>query len=129
MLVKGKKFDKIAAIESRGYVFAAPLALKLGCGLVMIRKPGKLPFDKITESYDLEYGSSSIEVHKDAIAPGERVLIVDDLLATGGTMGAAARLVEKLGGKVSGIVFMIELDELKGREKLNGYEIKSLLHY
>jgi adenine phosphoribosyltransferase len=128
-LVKNKKIDKVAAIESRGFIFAAPLALKLGCGFVIIRKPGKLPAETIKESYDLEYGSNTIEVHKDAIKKGEKVLLVDDLLATGGTMCAAVKLVEKLGGKVEQILFVIELTFLKGKEKLRKYNVSSLLEY
>ncbi|MFH2021447.1 MAG: adenine phosphoribosyltransferase [archaeon] len=128
-LVKGMKIDKIAAIESRGYIFGAPLALKLNCGLVVIRKPGKLPYKKLSESYDLEYGSSTIEMHEDAIKKGEKVLLIDDLLATGGTMKAAINLVEKVGGVVTKILFVIELDFLNGIQKLEGYDAESLLHY
>ncbi len=127
--VKGKKYDKVAAIESRGYIFAAPLALKLNAGLVLIRKPGKLPADTISESYSLEYGKNTLELHKDAIKKGEKILLVDDLLATGGTMNAAVNLVEKLGGKVETIQFVIELTFLKGLEKFKKYEVKSLLKY
>ena len=113
----GKKIDKIAAPEARGFVFAAPLALELNAGLVLLRKPGKLPFETISESYDLEYGSNTIEMHKDSIKPGDRVLLLDDLLATGGTVAAARRLVEKAGGIAVGAAFLIELVDLKGREK------------
>jgi len=111
------KIDKIAAPEARGFVFAAPLALELNAGIVLLRKPGKLPFETISESYDLEYGSNTIEMHKDSIKPGDRVLVLDDLLATGGTVTAARRLVEKAGGIVIGAAFLIELVDLKGREK------------
>lgn len=128
-LVKDKKYDKVAAIESRGYIFAAPLALRLNTGLVMIRKPGKLPAETISESYSLEYGKNTLEIHKDAIKKGEKILLVDDLLATGGTMRAAANLVEKLGGKVETILFVIELTFLKGEEKFKNYDVKSLLKY
>lgn len=126
---KDKKIDKVAGIESRGFIFAAPLALKLGCGFVPLRKPNKLPAEKVSESYDLEYGKNTIEIHKDAILPGERVLIVDDLLATGGTMGAAVSLVEKLGGKVVSVQFLVELNFLNGREKLKGHDIFSIVRY
>jgi len=128
-LVKNKKIDKVAAIESRGLIFGAPLALKLGSGFVIMRKPGKLPADVISESYSLEYGTNSIEVHKDAIKKGEKVLLVDDLLATGGTMKAAVDLVEKLGGKIESILFVVELTFLNGRAKLKKYDVKSLLEY
>ena len=128
-LIKDKKIEKVAAIESRGYLFAIPLALKLNCGFAMIRKPGKLPSKKIAESYDLEYGSNTIEIHEDAVKQGENVLLIDDLLATGGTMKAAIKLVEKLGGKVAATLFMVELTFLKGRDRLKGYENLSLLKY
>ena len=128
-LVSNKKITKVAAIESRGYIFAAPLAIKLGAGLVIIRKPKKLPAETISESYELEYGTNTIEVHKDAISKGDRVLLVDDLLATGGTMAAAVNLIEKLGGNVTEILFLIELTFLKGRDKLKGHNVVSLLKY
>ncbi len=128
-LIKNKKIDKIAAIESRGFLFAIPLALKLNCGFAIIRKPGKLPYKKISESYDLEYGSNTIEMHEDAIEKGENILLFDDLLATGGTMKAAVNMVEKLGGKVDSILFLVELTFLKGRDKLQGYDVNSLLMY
>ena len=128
-LIKNRKIDKIAAIESRGFLFAIPLALKLNCGFAIIRKPGKLPYKKISESYDLEYGSNTIEMHEDAIEKGETVLLFDDLLATGGTMKAAANMVEKLGGKIDLILFLVELTFLKGRDKLQNYNVKSLLMY
>ena len=128
-LIKDKKFDKVAAIESRGFIFAVPLALKLGCGFAIIRKPGKLPHTKISESYDLEYGSNTIEMHDDSIKQDENVLLVDDLLATGGTMTAAINLVEKLGGKVEAILFLVELTFLNGRDKLGNHNIQSLLKY
>ena len=128
-LIKNRKIDKIAAIESRGFLFAIPLALKLNCGFAIIRKPGKLPYKKISASYDLEYGSNTIEMHEDAIEKGETVLLFDDLLATGGTMKAAANMVEKLGGKIDLILFLVELTFLKGRDKLQNYNVKSLLMY
>jgi adenine phosphoribosyltransferase len=127
-LVKDRKFDKVAAIESRGFIFAGPLALKLGCGVVLIRKPGKLPGEKISESYSLEYGTNTIEMHKDAVSKGEKILLVDDLLATGGTMKAAANMVEKLGGKVETILFLVELTFLNGRKNLKG-NVLSVLKY
>jgi adenine phosphoribosyltransferase len=123
------KIDKVLAIEARGFVFGGVLAYKLGCGFVPARKPGKLPFRCVREEYTLEYGSNSLEIHEDSIQRGEKVLIVDDLLATGGTALAAAKLVEKLGGEVSAIEFLIELDFLHGREKLSGYKVNSLITY
>lgn len=128
-LVKDKKIDKVAAIESRGFIFAVPLAMKLDAGFAIIRKPDKLPHKKISETYDLEYGSNKIEMHKDAIEKGENVLIVDDLLATGGTATAAVNLIEKVGGNVSAALFLVELTFLKGRNKLKNYEVLSVLKY
>ena len=125
---KGKGITKVCGIESRGYVFGSLIAYLLGAGFVLIRKPGKLPAKTIKETYDLEYGKDTIEMHEDAINKGEKVLIVDDLLATGGTALAAAHLVEKAGGKVEGIAFVIELTHaLHGREKLKGYNVFTLL--
>ncbi len=121
--------DLIVGIESRGFLFGAPVALALGIGFVPVRKIGKLPAQTIQEEYALEYGTAIVEVHRDAIHPGQRVLIVDDLLATGGTAAAAAKLVEKLGGKVVGFSFLIELAFLSGRGTLSGYEVHSLLTY
>ncbi|HUU06440.1 MAG TPA: adenine phosphoribosyltransferase [Patescibacteria group bacterium] len=123
------KIDKVLGIEARGFIFAGVLAYKLGCGFVPARKPGKLPYRTIREEYTLEYGSNALEIHEDAIKPGEKVLIVDDLLATGGTALAAAGLAEKLGGEVAGIEFLIELGFLKGREKLAKYPVNSLITY
>ena len=123
------KVDRIVAIEARGYIFGAPLAYKLGAGFVPIRKPGKLPAKTISESYELEYGTNTLEIHEDGIEPGQRVLVIDDLLATGGSARAAINLVERLGGKVIGVAFLIELDFLHGREKLVGYDVQSLIHY
>lgn len=128
-LAKNKKITKVAGIESRGFILGGLLAEKLKAGFVPIRKPGKLPAEKISESYSLEYGTDSIEIHKDAILPGDIVLLHDDLLATGGTMEAACKLIEKLGGKVVQISFLIELTFLKGRDKLKGYEVHSLIKY
>jgi adenine phosphoribosyltransferase len=123
------KIDKVMGIEARGFIFAGVLAYKLGCGFVPARKPGKLPYRTIREEYTLEYGTNALEIHEDAFKAGEKVLIVDDLLATGGTALAAALLVEKLGGEVAGIEFLIELDFLKGREKLAKYPVHSLITY
>jgi adenine phosphoribosyltransferase len=125
----GTGVDVVAAIESRGFIFGAPLALRLGAGFVPVRKPGKLPSKSISDSYTLEYGTNTLELHEDAIQPGQRVLVVDDLLATGGSARAAVNLVERLGGTVVGVAFLVELDFLHGREKLNGYPILSLIHY
>ncbi|HDS74287.1 MAG TPA: adenine phosphoribosyltransferase [Firmicutes bacterium] len=127
--VSGYQIDKVAGIESRGFIFGTPLALKLGVGFVPIRKPGKLPADTIREEYTLEYGTNAIEMHSDALEPGDRVLIVDDLLATGGTACAAAKLIERGGGKVAALAFVIELTFLEGRKKLEGYEIVDLVTY
>ena len=121
--------DVVVAIESRGFIFGAPLAYKLGAGFVPVRKPGKLPADTISESYTLEYGTNTLEMHRDAIEPGQRVLVVDDLLATGGSARAAVNLVEQLGGEVVGVAFMIELGFLHGRDKLEGYNVLSLIYY
>ena len=128
-LVKDIDIDYIVAIESRGYLLGSPLAYKLNKGLVIVRKPGKLPAKVERIEYGLEYGSDALEIHKDAIKEGQKVLIVDDLLATGGTVEAAIKLIEKLGGEVVGLAFLIELDELKGREKLKGYKVFNLLNY
>lgn len=119
----------IAGPESRGFIFGCPIAKDLGVGFVPIRKPNKLPRETINVSYDLEYGSNTLCMHKDAIKPGQKVVIVDDLLATGGTMKAAIELVEKLGGVVVGLAFLIELEDLNGRELLKGYNVKALLKY
>jgi adenine phosphoribosyltransferase len=121
--------EVVAGIESRGFIFGAPLAYQLGVGYVPVRKPGKLPAKTIAESYSLEYGTNTVEVHVDAIAPGQKVLVIDDLLATGGTAKATCSLVEKLGGQVAGVAFVIELNFLHGREKLKGYNVFSLLQY
>lgn len=124
-----KKADVVVGVESRGFVLGSPVALKLGKGFVPVRKVGKLPHETIQCEYALEYGTSVVEIHKDAITPGQRVLIVDDLLATGGTAAASVKLVEELGGQVAGIVFLIELAFLNGREKLPGYDVKSFITY
>lgn len=121
--------DVVASIEARGFLFASPLAYCIGKPLIPIRKGGKLPFKTHTVSYTLEYGSDSVQVHTDAINQGQRVVIVDDLLATGGTMSAAVKLVEQAGGLVAGLAVLIELTELKGREMLKGYDTFSLIEY
>jgi len=125
----GRKIDRVVGIEARGFIFAPAVAYALKAGFVPIRKPKKLPAATERMEYALEYGSDVIEIHRDAIEPGQNVLIVDDVLATGGTAAAAARLVEKLGGKVAGLAFVIELDFLKGRDKLPGHRVDALLHY
>jgi len=126
---KNRDIDKIVGIEARGFIVGAPIADRLGVGFVPARKVGKLPGRKMSVEYELEYGREGLEIHSDAILKGERVLIVDDLLATGGTAKAAGLLVEKLGGKVVGFAFVTELGYLKGREKLTGYEIHSLARF
>ncbi|GAB4298901.1 MAG: adenine phosphoribosyltransferase [Ignavibacteriaceae bacterium] len=128
-LSEGRKIDKVAAIESRGFIFGAMLAKELNAGFIPIRKPGKLPAKKISESYQLEYGTDAVEIHADSINKGETVLLHDDLLATGGTALAACKLIEKLGGRVEQISFIIELTFLKGKEKLKDYEVHSLIAY
>jgi len=128
-LAKEKGITKVAGIESRGFILGGALAQKLNAGFVPIRKPKKLPAETISASYELEYGTDKIEIHKDAIVPGDKVLLHDDLLATGGTMEAAVKLIEQLGGEVVQISFIIELDFLKGKEKLKNYEVHSLIHY
>lgn len=125
----GKKIDKVVAIESRGFIFGAPLAERLGAGLIPVRKPGKLPSDKIEAKYNLEYGSDGLAIHKDALSSGERVLIVDDLLATGGTVLTTVNLVRQLKGDIHGLAFVIELVGLKGREKLKDIPITALISY
>lgn len=126
---RGQGIDKIAAIESRGFIFGAPLAVELGCGLVPVRKLGKLPRATASRVYVLEYGTNHLEIHADAISPGDRVLVVDDLLATGGTAGATVEIVEELGGRVAGVAFLIELTALKGRQALGDREVFSLISY
>lgn len=121
--------DVVLGIEARGFFFAPTVAHAIGKGFVPVRKPKKLPWETESVEYALEYGTDKLEIHKDAIKPGQRVLIVDDVLATGGTAAAVAQLVEKLGGKVAGFAFVIELDFLNGRDRLNGYAIHSLVHY
>ncbi len=121
--------DGFAAIESRGFLFAAPLADRQGKGLTILRKPGKLPADTISVSYELEYGTATLEAHRDALAPGTAIMIVDDLLATGGSAAAAGRLVRELGGKVAGYLFLVELGDLGGRDRLTDAPVFSLVKY
>jgi adenine phosphoribosyltransferase len=121
--------EYVAAVEARGFIFGAAVAKKLGAGFVPIRKKGKLPFKTESITYDLEYGTDTLEVHNDAVKKGAKVLMVDDLLATGGTMAAACKLIEKIGGRIEGIVFLIELCELAGRDKLSGYKINTIISY
>lgn len=125
----GQGIEAVVGIESRGFMFGAPLALALGCGFIPIRKPGKLPYRKIRVDYALEYGTDSLEVHEDAIRPGQRVLLIDDLLATGGTAAAALRLIEQLQGVVAAAAFVVELGFLEGRSKLTGVPVSSLVQY
>ena len=126
---RGAGIDTIAAVESRGFIFGAPLAYELGVAFVPVRKLGKLPAETITEEYDLEYGTAAVELHRDALSPGARVLIVDDLLATGGTIRATCNLIEKVGAEVVGLAFLVELTFLKGRERLQGYDVTALIAY
>ncbi len=126
---RGLDIDMVIGVESRGFIFGAPLAYQLGVGFIPVRKPNKLPSEKVAVSYDLEYGQDTLEMHKDAIGEGHNVLIVDDLLATGGTARAVVDLVEGVGGKVAGLHFVVELNFLKGREKFDGYDVKSLVNY
>jgi len=128
-LVKDKQIDVICGPEARGFVVGAPLAYALGVGFVPIRKSGKLPYETIEAKYDLEYGKDTLAMHKDAIQPGQRVLIADDLLATGGTISTCIDLVRQLGGEVIGAAFLIELSYLNGREKMNGIDVQSLITY
>jgi adenine phosphoribosyltransferase len=125
----GHDIDLVLGIEARGFIFGPALAYRLNAGFAPVRKPKKLPAEVIRVSYDLEYGSDSLELHKDAIAPGQKVLLVDDLLATGGTMDATLQLVRQLGGEVAGLAFAVELDFLKGRERFPQHDVFSLLHY
>ena len=125
----GKDIDLVLGIEARGFIFGAVVADRIGAGFIPVRKPGKLPAKTVKATYALEYGSDSLEIHLDAIEPGQRVVIVDDLLATGGTMQATVQLVRQLGGEIAGLGFAVELDFLKGREKFQEYDVLSLLHY
>jgi adenine phosphoribosyltransferase len=125
----GQRVDRVLGVEARGFIIAAPVAYKFGAAFIPVRKAGKLPWDIERVEYELEYGSDLLEIHRDAIAPGDRVVIVDDVLATGGTAAATVRLVEKLGGVVAGLAFVIDLAFLNGREKLTGYDVLSLITY
>ncbi len=126
---KDSKIETVVGIESRGFIFGAPLAYRLGAGFVPVRKPKKLPAETLSVTYELEYGTDTLEIHKDAVSNGSKVLIVDDLLATGGTAKAAADLVTKLGGDVVSLMFIIELAFLNGRSKFDGYDVRSLISY
>lgn len=125
----GERIDKVFGIEARGFVFAAPVAYRHAAGFVPVRKTGKLPWEIEREEYELEYGTDLLEVHRDAVVPGERVLIVDDVIATGGTAAASARLAERLGGEVAGFSFVLELGFLDGRSKLDGYRVETVATY
>lgn len=126
---QGQKIDKVVGIESRGFIYGGTLAQRLNAGFVPVRKPGKLPADSFEVKYNLEYGSNSLVIHRDAISKGERVLIVDDLLATGGTAAATVSLVRQLGGEIAGLDFLVELKGLNGRDKLVGYPVHSMILY
>jgi len=126
---KKSNVDYVVGIEARGYMLGAPLAYEIGAGFVPVRKPGKLPYSKLSESYALEYGTNSLEIHDDALGNGDRVLVVDDLLATGGTASATRRLLERLGADVVGFAFLIELEALKGRDALNGVDVTTFIKY
>lgn len=128
-VVDPKSYDLVCGVESRGFIFGTALALRVGKGFAPIRKPGKLPWKTVAQSYELEYGTDRIEVHLDAVAPGQRVLLVDDLLATGGTAEAALKLIERIGGKVSACAFVIELVFLHGRQRLGATPVHSLVKY
>ena len=127
--LEGVEFDVITGLESRGFIFGMPIAYNLHKPFVLVRKAGKLPCETVSRTYDLEYGSATIEMHKDSIKPGQRVVIVDDLIATGGTTEAMIRLIESLGGEVAGVVVLIELAGLKGRERINKYRLESAICY
>lgn len=126
---RSMEIDLVAAIESRGFIFGAPIACEFGAGFIPVRKPDKLPADKISASYTLEYGTNTLEMHRDAVQPGQKVLLVDDLLATGGSASAAISLIEQLGGEVVGVAFLIDLTFLNGMEKLQGYNIHSVIQF
>lgn len=128
-IIASVRCDAIVGIESRGFLFGTAVALDLGIGFVPIRKPGKLPYETVSQSYELEYGTDSVEIHVDALSAGQRIVIVDDLLATGGTMEASCKLVETLGAEVGGCAFVVELAFLEGRRKLNNYRIDSLITF
>jgi len=125
----GERIDYVVAVEARGYLLGAPMAYKLHAGLIPVRKPGKLPYDKISADYALEYGTNSLEIHNDAVGHGQRVLIVDDLLATGGTAAATRALLERLGAVIVGCVFLVELEALEGRKRLSGAPVTAFIKY
>ncbi len=125
----GERLTAVAGMEARGFIFGSLVAWELGVGFVPLRKPGKLPFQVQSASYDLEYGSATLELHVDALGPGDRVLLIDDLIATGGTAAASCELIEQVGAEIAGCAFVIELDELKGRQKLSRYRVHALIHY
>ncbi len=126
---KDEQIDVVVGTEARGFLLAAPLAYRLGVGVVPVRKPGKLPAETLRVEYQLEYGTDALEIHKDAISSGQRTLVVDDLLATGGTIAATCEMVEQLGGQIVAVVFLIELDFLEGRKKLGNLKVHSIIHY
>ena len=128
-LIGDTECDLVAGAEARGFIFGAPIAYALGKGFIPVRKKGKLPRETVSQAYELEYGTAEIEIHKDSLKPGQKVILVDDLMATGGTMEAAVKLIKQLGGEVVKIVFLLELAGLKGREKLKGYDVASVLTY
>jgi adenine phosphoribosyltransferase len=125
----GRRIDRVVGVEARGFIFAAPVAYRIGAGFVPVRKPGKLPWRTEAEEYSLEYGVDRLEMHGDGVLPGEQVLVVDDVIATGGTAQATVRLIERLGATVAGLAFVVELTYLAGREKLDGYDVVSLVTY
>jgi len=126
---KGRGIDHVVGIEARGYILGAPIAYAIGAGFIPVRKPGKLPHQTLTEEYALEYGTNSLEIHADAIVRNERILVVDDLLATGGTAAATGRLLERLGARVAAFAFLVELSDLQGRKKLGGHEVVTFVTY
>lgn len=128
-MLDGIEFDMIAGSESRGFIFGAPVAYAMNKAFLIVRKAGKLPRETISETYDLEYGTATLEIHKDSVKPGQKVVIIDDLIATGGTTEAMIKMIEELGGEIVKICFVIELAGLKGREKLKGYDVESLAIY
>ena len=121
--------DKVVGVEARGFLFGASIAVSLGCGFIPVRKSGKLPAAVVKEDYELEYGTSAVEIHRDSLNRGDRVLVVDDVLATGGTMAASCRLLEQLGGKIEAVCCLVELNALRGRDRLGGYRVESILQY
>jgi adenine phosphoribosyltransferase len=126
---RGRQIDVVVGIESRGFIFSAPMALGLNAGFVPVRKLGKLPAETLSVEYALEYGTNTLEIHRDAITPGQQVLVVDDLLATGGTVNGTIELVRRLGGEVAGLAFLVELTFLKGRDRLRGHEVHAVISY